>query len=124
MAAETIGFAVQPEDKPELQRLVDIYGNGNRSEFLREAMRTMAARERAERLDQLGQSFAESETAHWGRLLTEDEGTALTRLLLKGEGRGVADPKAISDALAGRMRAGEAVDLVAEIEVLLERHPA
>lgn len=53
MAAQTIGFAVQERDLPELQRLVDKYGEGNRSEFLREAMKTMAARDRAERFQDL-----------------------------------------------------------------------
>ena len=53
MAAETIGFAIQPEDRSELDRLVEHYGNGNRSEFLRAAIRVMAARERAERLQRI-----------------------------------------------------------------------
>lgn len=120
MAAETIGFAVQPEDKPELERLVDKYGAGNRSEFLRVAMRVMAAQERAEQLDELGQSFAATDIERWGRPLTEDENTALTRLGYKGPARGV-DAKREADSLAARMRAGEAVDLDAEVDALLGR---
>lgn len=118
MAAETIGFAVQPEDKPELDRLVQKYGNGNRSEFLREAMRTMAARDRAEQLDELGQSFAKKDLERWGRPLTEDENAALTRLVVKGPARGV-DPERESDAFAERIKAGERIDLDAEVDKLL-----
>lgn len=121
MAAETIGFAIQPEDKPELERLVQIYGNGNRSEFLREAIRTMAARDRAERLAVLGESFAQADIRRWGRSLTEDESTSITRMALKGAGRGVQDPDGVIDSISARMLAGEEVDIVTEIETLLER---
>ena len=31
MSAQTIGFAVQPEDRPLLDELVAYFGNGNRS---------------------------------------------------------------------------------------------
>lgn len=120
MPAETIGFAVQEEDKPELERLVDLYGNGNRSEFLREAIRTMAARDRAERLDQLGESFAKTDLERWGRPLTDDERTAITRLSYKGPARGV-DVKQQLDAFAVRIRAGETFDVDAEVDTLLGR---
>lgn len=120
MAAETIGFAVQPEDKPELERLVQIYGRGNRSEFLREAIRTMASRDRAERLAELGQGFAEKDLERWGRPLTEDERTAITRLSYKGPARQVDAQREIS-SLAARVRAGEAVDLASEVDALLGR---
>ena len=121
MAAETIGFPVQPEDEPELERLVGIYGNGDRAEFLREAMRTMAVRDRAERLDELGESFAQADIRRWGRSLTEAESTSITRMALKGAGRGVQDPDGVIDRISARMLAGEDVDIVTEIENLLER---
>jgi len=41
MAAETVGFAIAAEDRGQLNDLVSYYGNGNRSEFLRIAMRRM-----------------------------------------------------------------------------------
>lgn len=50
MAVKTVGFAVADDDRPLLDRLVERYGHGNRSEFLRAAMKIMAAEERAERL--------------------------------------------------------------------------
>ena len=50
MAVKTVGFAIADDDRPLLDRLVERYGHGNRSEFLRAAMKIMAAEERAERL--------------------------------------------------------------------------
>ena len=43
MAAQTVGFAVADDDRPMLDRLVERYGHGNRSEFLRVAMNLAAA---------------------------------------------------------------------------------
>ncbi|HZN74015.1 MAG TPA: hypothetical protein VFC00_20290 [Micromonosporaceae bacterium] len=50
MAAQTVGFAVADDDRPMLDRLVERYGHGNRSEFLRVAMKVMA-HEFASRVD-------------------------------------------------------------------------
>jgi Arc/MetJ-type ribon-helix-helix transcriptional regulator len=50
MAVETVGFAIADDDRPLLDRLVERHGHGNRSEFLRVAMKIMAAGERAGRL--------------------------------------------------------------------------
>lgn len=85
MAAETIGFAVQPEDKQLLDHLVQVYGNGNRSAFLREAIRVMAARERAERLDRLRESGQSDMIATHGRRLDAAELNAITRASVKGK---------------------------------------
>ena len=41
MRAKTIGFAIADSDRELLERLVDHYGQGNRSEFLRVAMKRM-----------------------------------------------------------------------------------
>jgi len=41
MAAQTVGFAIADEDRPQLDALVEHFGHGNRSEFLRVAMRRM-----------------------------------------------------------------------------------
>lgn len=46
MSVEVIEIGIEPEDRVELDRLVEIYGKGDPSEFLREAMRVMAALER------------------------------------------------------------------------------
>lgn len=45
MPTEIVEIDIEPEDKAELDRLVEIYGGGDPSEFLREAMRFMAALE-------------------------------------------------------------------------------
>jgi Arc/MetJ-type ribon-helix-helix transcriptional regulator len=41
MAARSVAFAVAEEDMPVLDQLVDQFGGGNRSEFLRQAMKRM-----------------------------------------------------------------------------------
>jgi hypothetical protein len=53
MASITIGFSIPKEDEARLQRLVDRFGQGNRSAFLRAAMKHMEVLERAEQLDEL-----------------------------------------------------------------------
>jgi len=80
MAAETVGFAVQQEDRAELDRLVEHFGGGNRSKFLREAIKTMAIQERAERLRRL-QAQAHQDT---GRVWSIEDVNALTREVVKG----------------------------------------
>ena len=47
MVTKTIGFSVAEEDLDRLDRLADRFGNGNRSEFLREAMHQMEVVDRA-----------------------------------------------------------------------------
>jgi Arc/MetJ-type ribon-helix-helix transcriptional regulator len=70
MGAKSVGFAVADEDMPLLDELVNEFGGGNRSEFLREAMRVMRHQMRAERLRAL---HAETKKALGGRLLTRAE---------------------------------------------------
>lgn len=53
MATRSIGFAVEDADRDRLDRLVQRYGGGNRSAFLRVAMAYMESVERAERLKRL-----------------------------------------------------------------------
>ncbi len=59
MASITVGFSIAKEDEVRLQRLVDRFGQGNRSAFLRAAMKHMEVLERAGRLDELSQYGAE-----------------------------------------------------------------
>lgn len=82
MAARTVGFAVADDDRPLLDRLVERYGNGNRSEFLRAAMQVMAAEERAERLRDL-QAQAQAQV---GRVYTPDQVNDLVRKVIKPRG--------------------------------------
>ncbi len=48
--SSTIGFAVDEADRPRLDHLAEVFGQGNRSAFLRVAMRVMERYERAHRL--------------------------------------------------------------------------
>ena len=41
MSAQTLGFAVQPEDRPVLDELVAYFGDGNRSAYLRATLKVM-----------------------------------------------------------------------------------
>ena len=82
VVARTVGFAVAEEDRALLERLVDRFGHGNRSEFLRAAMRVMAAEERAERLREI-QSRIQAKIGH---PYTPEEATELVRRVLKPRG--------------------------------------
>lgn len=53
MTTETAEFVLEADDKIELDRLARVYTAGDRDALLREAIRIMAARERAERLQRL-----------------------------------------------------------------------
>lgn len=63
MGTKTIGFAVADEDAARLERLTQRFGHGNRSAFLREAMRQMEVVDRAERLAALQAYGAERSAA-------------------------------------------------------------
>jgi hypothetical protein len=41
MTAQTLGFAVQPEDRAVLDELVEYFGGGNRSAYLRATLKVM-----------------------------------------------------------------------------------
>lgn len=60
--AKTVGFAIADEDRELLDKLVEIYGGGNRSEFLRVAMKKMEH-------DRIAQRFIETR-----RLIDKDLG--------------------------------------------------
>lgn len=53
MASQTIGFAVSDEDRERLDRLVEYFGGGNRSAYLRATLKVMESLRRAERLREL-----------------------------------------------------------------------
>lgn len=80
MAAKTVGFAIADEDREQLDALVEHYGNGNRSEFLRVAMKRLHRDMLAERMQQL-QSRARTELGD--RVVTRDEVTALVKQTLR-----------------------------------------
>jgi hypothetical protein len=80
MAAKTVGFAIADEDREQLDALVEHYGKGNRSEFLRVAMKRLHRDLLVERMQAL-QSRAREELG--GRIVTRDEVSALVRQTLR-----------------------------------------
>lgn len=80
MGAVTVGFAIAEEDRAQLDELVAYYADGNRSEFLRVAMKRLARDRVAERLAKLQQQVrAELD----GRVFTPAETQALIAAELK-----------------------------------------
>lgn len=82
MAAKTVGFAISDEDRPELEMLVEHFGGGNRSEFLRVAMRRLSRDLRSENLQEL-QAQAHREL---GRVVSPEEVNELVRKALRPRG--------------------------------------
>lgn len=80
MTAKSVGFAIADEDQPRLQALVEHFGNGNRSEFLRAAMKRMTHDLWAEKMRDL-QSQAREELG--GRVVSREEVTALVKKTLR-----------------------------------------
>ena len=77
--AKTIGFSVADRDEERLNRLVRKFGGGNRSAFLREAMRQLEVVDRAGRLQQL-QRIGAAHSADRG--VTPDEVNAIVKKVL------------------------------------------
>jgi hypothetical protein len=63
MSTSTVGFAVADEDRERLDRLVDHFGGGNRSAYLRATLTVMESLARAERLRDLQARNAERAAA-------------------------------------------------------------
>jgi hypothetical protein len=63
MSTTTVGFAVADEDQERLARLVEHFGGGNRSAYLRATLPVMEALARAERLRELQARNAERAAA-------------------------------------------------------------
>lgn len=76
VTAKTVGIAVSSELREALDEVVEHYGHGNRSEFLRLAVREYQGRLRLERLHAIRQS-ARDERA--GRRYSTEEVLALIR---------------------------------------------
>jgi hypothetical protein len=53
VASQTVGFALADEDRERLDRLVEHFGGGNRSAYLRATFKVMESLCRAERLRDL-----------------------------------------------------------------------
>jgi hypothetical protein len=59
VSTTTVGFAVADEDQERLARLVEHFGSGNRSAYLRATLPVMESLARAERLRELQARNAE-----------------------------------------------------------------
>lgn len=77
MAARPISFAVEEADIPILEELSDAFGGGNRSEFLRVAMKEFQERLRKMKLEKLRLGMedlhAEALTERGGKVYTTEE---------------------------------------------------
>ena len=62
MSAQTLGFAVQPEDRPVLDELVAYFGDGNRSAYLRATLKVMKSIMIADQLRE-AQAYGQQRTA-------------------------------------------------------------
>jgi hypothetical protein len=65
MSAQTLGFAVQPDDRPLLDELVAYFGEGNRSAYLRATLKIMRSVMLAERLREV-QAYGQQRSAQLG----------------------------------------------------------
>jgi hypothetical protein len=65
MPAQTLGFAVQPEDRPVLDELVEYFGGGNRSAYLRATLNVMKSIMIADQLRE-AQAYGQQRTAELG----------------------------------------------------------
>ena len=65
MSAQTLGFAVQPEDRPVLDELVAYLGDGNRSAYLRATLKIMKSIMIADQLRE-AQAYGQQRTAELG----------------------------------------------------------
>jgi hypothetical protein len=81
MATTTIGFAVADEDRGALAELVEYFGNGNRSAYLRATLKVMKSVQLAERLREL-QAYGQTRLAASGHSL--DDIPDLVRQATKG----------------------------------------
>ncbi|CAB4634262.1 unannotated protein [freshwater metagenome] len=79
MRAKTVGFAIADEDRALLEELVAEYGGGNRSEFLRYAMKKIARDRLAERMSTLQQEARED---MGGKIYTPEETQFLIKKIL------------------------------------------
>lgn len=83
MTAKTVGFAIADEDRAELDELVDYFGKGNRSEFLRVAMRRLRRDKMAENLQRIQAQMRED---MGGRIVSPEEVNEMVKSVLRERG--------------------------------------
>lgn len=76
MVAKTVGIAVAEDLRPALDEVVEHFGHGNRSEFLRLAVRDYQSRLRLERLHALRE---QARAERGGRIYSAEDVLALIR---------------------------------------------
>ena len=76
MVAKTVGIAVSEDLRPALDEVVEHFGHGNRSEFLRLAVRDYQGRLRLERMHALRE---QARGERGGRRYSTEEVLALVR---------------------------------------------
>ena len=81
MPAQTLGFAVQPEDRAVLDALVEYFGQGNRSAYLRATLKVMKSIMIAEQLRE-AQAYGQQKTAELG--IESTDVPAQVQAFLKG----------------------------------------
>lgn len=81
MSTTTIGFAVSDDDRPTLDELVEYFGDGNRSAYLRATFKIMKSVKLAEEWRQI-QAEGQQHLAAQG--LAIDDVAAITKRVLKG----------------------------------------
>jgi hypothetical protein len=84
MSAQTLGFAVQAEDRPVLDELVAYFGDGNRSAYLRATLKVMKSIMIASQLRE-SQAYGQQRTAELG--VEPTDVPALVQEFLKGSRR-------------------------------------
>jgi hypothetical protein len=84
MSAQTIGFAVQPEDRAVLDELVEYFGAGNRSAYLRATLKVMKSIMIADQLRE-SQAYGQQRSAEMG--VEPSDVPAKVQNFLKGPGR-------------------------------------
>lgn len=67
---QTVGFAVADEDRAALDELVDYFGHGNRSAYLRATLKVMASIKLADELRDL-QAYGQTKLAECGHTLDD-----------------------------------------------------
>jgi Arc/MetJ-type ribon-helix-helix transcriptional regulator len=81
MSSSTVGFALADEDRQRLERLVEHFGHGNRSAFLRASMKVMEGVMLADELRDL-QAYGQRKLAERG--LAVEDVPRLVREAIKG----------------------------------------
>ena len=85
MTAQTLGFAVQPEDRAALDELIEYFGAGNRSAYLRATLKVMKSIMVADKLRE-SQAYGQQRTAELG--MKPAEIPVRVEQFLKGSGEG------------------------------------